>query len=95
MLADPLSPAAEPYRILATNLDFVNLERNAQTIMFTSATRGEGKSTTVANLAVALARGGRRVILVDLDVRKPSLAGFFSLRGASRPDDCRARPLVA
>ena len=83
MLTDPLSPAAEPYRILATNLDFVNLERNAQTIMFTSATRGEGKSTTVANLAVALARGGRRVILVDLDVRKPSLASFFSLAGAA------------
>jgi polysaccharide biosynthesis transport protein len=82
MLTDPLSPAAEPYRILATNLDFVNLERNAQMIMFTSATRGEGKSTTVANLAVAVARGGRRVILVDLDVRKPSLASFFSLAGA-------------
>lgn len=81
MLTDPLSPAAEPFRILATNLDFVNLERNARTIMFTSATRGEGKSTTVANLAVALARGGRRVILVDLDVRKPSLAGLFALGG--------------
>ena len=73
MLTDPLSPAAEPFRILAANLDFVNLERNARTIMFTSATHGEGKSTTVANLAVALARGGRRVILADLDVRKPSL----------------------
>ena len=79
MLADPLSPAAEPFRILATNLDFVNLERNARTIMFTSAMRGEGKSTTVANLAVALARGGRRVVLVDLDVRKPSLEDLFGL----------------
>jgi succinoglycan biosynthesis transport protein ExoP len=79
MLAEPLSPSAEPFRILATNLDFVNLERNARTIMFTSARRDEGKSTTVANLAVALARGGRRVILVDLDVRKPSLEGLFAL----------------
>jgi capsular exopolysaccharide synthesis family protein len=79
MLTAPLSPPAEPFRILATNLDFVNLERNARTIMFTSAARGEGKSTTVANLAVALARGGRRVILVDLDVRKPSLADLFAL----------------
>ena len=78
MLTDPLSPAAEPFRILAANLDFVNLERNARTIMFTSATHGEGKSTTVANLAVALARGGRRVILADLDVRKPSLDDFSS-----------------
>ena len=79
MLTDPLSSAAEPFRILATNLDFVNLERNARTIMFTSATHGEGKSTTVANLAVALARGGRRVILADLDVRKPSLDRLFDL----------------
>lgn len=79
MLSDPLSPAAEPFRILAANLDFVNLERNARTIMFTSATRGEGKSTTVANLAVAFARGGRRVILADLDVRKPSLDDLFAL----------------
>ena len=76
MLTDP---AAEPFRILAANLDFVNLERNARTIMFTSATHGEGKSTTVANLAVALARGGRRVILADLDVRKPSLNDLFEL----------------
>ena len=79
MLNDPASPAAEPYRILATNLDFVNMERSARTIMFTSAQRDEGKSTTVANLAVALARAGRRVILVDLDLRAPSLSGFFFL----------------
>ena len=79
MLSEPMSPAAEAYRILATNLDFVNLERNARTIMFTSAQRDEGKSTTVANLAVAMARTGRRVILVDLDLRAPSLAGFFTL----------------
>ena len=47
--------------------------------MFASAQRAEGKSTTVANLAVALARAGRRVILVDLDLRAPSIAGFFRL----------------
>lgn len=79
MLAEPHSPGAEAFRILATNLDFVNLERGARTIMFTSATRSEGKSTTVANLAVALARTGRRVVLVDLDLRKPALDGLFSL----------------
>jgi len=79
MLSDPRSPAAEPFRMLATNLDFVNLERNARTIMFTSATRGEGKSTTVANVAVALARSGRRVIVADLDVRKPTLHTLFGL----------------
>ena len=81
MLSEPSSPAAEAYRILGTNLDFVNLERNARTIMFTGAERDEGKSTTVANLAVALARAGRRIILVDLDLRKPSVGGFFDLDG--------------
>jgi tyrosine-protein kinase len=79
MLAEPSSVPAEAYRILATNLDFVNLERGARTIMFTSATHGEGKSTTVANLAVAYARGGRRIVLVDLDLRKPALNDLFDL----------------
>lgn len=79
MLTAPLSPSAEPYRILATNLDFVNLEHGARTILFTSAVRGEGKSTTVANLAVALARGGRRVILVDGDLRMPTIHSLFSI----------------
>src|SRR5206468_667782 len=65
--------------ILRTNLEFVNLERNAHAIMFTSTLRGEGKSTTVANLAVAMARAGRHVVLVDLDLRAPSLASFFYL----------------
>ena len=51
-LSEPTSPIAETYRILGTNLDFVNLERNARTIMFTSAQRAESKSTTVANLAI-------------------------------------------
>lgn len=81
MLSEPGKPDAETYRILGTNVDIVNLERSARTIMFTSAERSEGKSTTVSNLAVALARAGRRVILVDLDLRKPSIAGFFDLDG--------------
>jgi polysaccharide biosynthesis transport protein len=79
MIDEPNAPAAEAYRILATNLDFVNLDRGARTIMVTSATRAEGKSTTIANLAVALARTGRRIVLVDLDLRKPSLDEFFDL----------------
>ena len=79
MLAEPFGAAAEPFRILATNIDFVNLERSARSIMFTSATHREGKSTTVSNVAIACARGGRRVALVDLDLRKPSIAGLFGM----------------
>jgi len=81
MLADPHTPAAEAFRVLATNVDFVNHDCGARTIMVTSARRGEGKSTTVANLAVAFARGGRRVALVDLDLRRPTIATFFGLKG--------------
>jgi capsular exopolysaccharide synthesis family protein len=70
---------AEAFRVLRTNLDFVNLERNARSIMITSAVEAEGKSTTVSNLAVAVARSGRRVLLVDLDLRRPTIDKFFKL----------------
>jgi Mrp family chromosome partitioning ATPase/capsular polysaccharide biosynthesis protein len=81
MLEHPTSVEAEAFRVLRTNLDFVNVERNARSIMITSALEEEGKSTTVANLAIALARTGRRVVLVDLDLRRPYLDRFFKLDG--------------
>jgi polysaccharide biosynthesis transport protein len=77
MLAEPKGVHAEAFRMLRTNLEFANLERGARTIMVTSAVEEEGKSTTVANLAVAFARAGKRVALVDLDLRRPFLAKFF------------------
>src|SRR5579859_3145298 len=79
MLADPQSPAAEAYRSLAANLNFSYADRQMQTIGITSAAAGEGKSTTVANLAIALAEGGRRVIVIDADVRRPSLHTLFGV----------------
>ena len=79
VLDAPNSPDAEAFRVLRTNLDFVNLDRQARTIMLTSAVEGEGKSTTAANLAVTLARSGRRVLLVDLDTRRPFIHRFFDL----------------
>jgi capsular exopolysaccharide synthesis family protein len=77
MLTEPHSIHAEAYRVLRTNLDFFNLEHGARTIMVTSSVAEEGKSTTVANLAVALSRAGQRVVLVDLDLRRPSISKFF------------------
>jgi|RhiMethySRZTD1v2_1073278.scaffolds.fasta_scaffold06145_8 succinoglycan biosynthesis transport protein ExoP len=79
---DPNGAAAEAFRMLRTNLDFTNIDRAAKTIMITSAVESEGKSTTIANLAVTLARGGRRVAIVDLDLRRPYLDRFFGLQGA-------------
>jgi polysaccharide biosynthesis transport protein len=81
MLEDATSVDAEAFRVLRTNLDFANVERNARSIMITSALKEEGKSTTVANLAVAVARTGRRVVLVDLDLRRPYVDRFFKLDG--------------
>ncbi len=83
MLAEPNATHAEAFRMLRTNLDFVRIDRDARTIMVTSAVENEGKSTTAANLSVALARAGQRVGLVDLDLRKPFLHRFFDLD--SRP----------
>ena len=65
--------------MLRANLEFVNLDRGARSILVTSALEQEGKSTTVANLAVALARAGQKVALVDLDLRRPALARFFGI----------------
>jgi polysaccharide biosynthesis transport protein len=81
MLAEPNGAHAEPFRMLRTNLDFANLPLGSQLIMLSGAVREDGKSTAAANLAVAIARTGRRVILVDLDMRRPSLERTFGLEG--------------
>jgi non-specific protein-tyrosine kinase len=79
MLAEPLGPSAEAFRVLRTNLDLVNYDRHARTIMVTSAVQDEGKSTTIANLAVAAARVGRHVVLVDLDLRRGDIDELFGV----------------
>lgn len=86
MLADPTSVHAEAFRILRTNLDFARLDRSVRSVVITSAVELEGKSTTVANLAVALARSGERVILADLDLRRPYVERFFDLHGPGLTD---------
>jgi non-specific protein-tyrosine kinase len=79
-LADPHSPSAEAYRSLAANLQFAYADRQLQTIGITSAAQGEGKSTTLANLAVALAQSGRRVIVIDADLRRPGQHALFGVQ---------------
>lgn len=78
MVDAPTDQQAEAFRRLRTNLDFANIDKGARVIMVTSAVEREGKSTTIANLAVALARSGRTVALVDLDLRQPIIARYFS-----------------
>src|SRR5512143_1399211 len=71
-IQDPRSPAAEAFRTLRTNIMFAALSSPIQTLILTSPAPDEGKSTTVANLAVTMAQAGHRVILVDADLRRPS-----------------------
>lgn len=80
MMARPHGTQAEAFRMLRTNLEFARLEGDdVRTILITSAVEQEGKSTTAGNLALALARSGSRVALVDLDLRRPYVARFFML----------------
>jgi Mrp family chromosome partitioning ATPase len=65
--------------MLRSNLEFVSLGHRAQVVMVTSAREQEGKSTTIANLAVAVAAQGKRVALIDLDLRRPMLERLFKL----------------
>lgn len=81
-LDEPTSQAAEAYRSLRTSIQFLSLDRPMELVQVTSAGPGDGKSTTVANLAVALARAGQRVIVIDCDLRRPRIHQFFGLPNA-------------
>src|SRR5215208_3246445 len=78
-LRDPRSPAAEAYRTLRTNIQFSSLDKPLRTLLATSTAPDEGKSTTLANLAVTMAQSEQRVILVDCDLRRPTLHTLFDL----------------
>jgi succinoglycan biosynthesis transport protein ExoP len=75
----PRSGAAEAYRTLRTNIDFSSVDAPIRTLLVTSSIPGEGKTTTAANLAVVFAQAGRRVLLVDADLRKPGVHLLFNL----------------
>lgn len=74
---DPLSPLAEAYRFLRTDLLLSAAELGVQTVMVATAKPGQGGTTTVANLAISLAMDGKRVVLVDADMRRPTLHRIF------------------
>ncbi len=82
-ISNPRSPISEAYRTLRTNLEFSSLDKPIRTMVVTSAAPEEGKSTTLANLAVTIAQAGKKVILVDCDLRRPSLQKIFNARAAA------------
>ena len=81
MVELPFGSYAEGVRKLRSNVEFANLDIGARVLMVTSAISGEGKTTVSADLAVALARSGRKVVLCDLDARAPAVARAFTLDG--------------
>lgn len=77
--ASPQSTRVEAFRLLRTNLQFLDLDSRPRSLVITSAVPGEGKTSTATNLAIALAQTGQRVLLVDGDLRRPKVAGLLGL----------------
>lgn len=94
---NPRSPVTEAFRSLRTNLEFAAVDAPLQSVLITSAEKGAGKTSLAGNLAAVIAQGDRRVILVDADLRKPSIHKLFRIsndfglsdifRGRVNPED--------
>jgi capsular exopolysaccharide synthesis family protein len=80
--AEPNSPFAEAFRMLRTNLQFLNVEGEPRTFVVTSSLESEGKTTTTANLGIAIAQSGARVLVIDADLRRPRMAQLLGIEGA-------------
>lgn len=86
----PKSPVSEAYRTLRTNIQFSNLDHPPQTILITSSGPGEGKSTTVANLAITFSQMGTKTLLIDADFRRPILHSLFGMEKEPGITNCMA-----
>lgn len=79
---DPRAPRVEAFRVLRTNVQFLNADTAQKVLVVTSSMEGEGKTSTAVNLALTLVRAGVRTLLVDGDLRRPSVAEVFRISGA-------------
>jgi len=77
---NPKSPISEAYRMLRTNIQFANVDRVVKTILFTSAGPAEGKTSTVTNVGITMAQAGKKVLIIDADMRKPSIHKALKLQ---------------
>lgn len=78
---EPQSVRAESFRQIRTNLQFANINSASKTLLITSSVPGEGKSTTATNTAIAMSQSGLKVVLVDADLRRPTVAEYLGLEG--------------
>ena len=102
-LTNPKSAAAEAYRALRTNIQFASPDKPVHTLLATSTSPDDGKSTTIANLAITFAQAGSPTVLVDADLRRPHLHRLFGLQNeagltswvgeATRGKEAMAAPL--
>ena len=81
-IAKPKSPIAEQFRTIRTNINFMSVDEKVKTIAFTSANISEGKSTVTANVAITMAQAGKKVLLIDADLHRPTMHQTFELRNA-------------
>jgi capsular exopolysaccharide synthesis family protein len=77
------SPRAESFRQIRTNLQFANVNSQSKSMLVTSSLPSEGKSTTATNMAIAMAQAGQRVVLIDADLRRPTVSGYLGLEGSA------------
>lgn len=78
-LNNPKSTSSEAFRTLRTNIQFANIDKNIKSIVMTSSNPDEGKSTVLVNLAITMAHADQKVLLIDGDLRKPTINKYFEL----------------
>ena len=82
-VADPKNPVSEQFRTIRTNIHFMSVDQPLKLVAFTSSNVSEGKSTVTANVAVTWAQEGKKVLLIDADLRRSTLHSTFNLDNRS------------